>query len=89
MISRTSFAVNVSVDLSLEESLFDHDGLLVVGNILERVALAAQRCVFFGIVVQQHGVLQFLLITSQSKGRQTRNMRARDATQKESLRRSR
>lgn len=65
-VQLTAFAIDVSVGLAFEEALFEHCGLLVMRHILERVALGAQGCVLFSVLRQQHGALQFLLITAQS-----------------------
>lgn len=68
-VSLTAFAVYVSVELSLEEPLFDHRSRFVMRDVLEGVCFGSQRCVICCIFIHQHGALQFLLITVTCKYR--------------------
>lgn len=62
----TALAVYVSVGLALQETLLEHHGLLVVGDVLEGVALGAQGALVVQLLVIQRPQL-FLIAAGDAR----------------------
>lgn len=66
-VSLTAFAVDVSVQFSLKQPIFDLRGLFVMRNVLEGVGFRPQRHFICCTFVHKHGVHQFPLVTATCK----------------------